>query len=326
MGKRLLKPKKAVQIDQSNLNQKKEEKMKMMTGNLVNHLYKGRILKVALALALATLACGINVKLPLTRIKTGPTQTADIQVPLPAQPSGVVELSLEFVAGELKLAPGASGALAAGAATFNAADLAPKIETTGSSTTLRSGDLEIEGLPRVDEKLVNEWDLKLADTPLSLEIQAGAYTGSFELGGLSLEKLAISEGGSDTKVAFSTPNQVEMESFAYSTGASNTELRGLANANFTQMTFHSGAGDATLSFDGDLQRDASVAIDAGVGTVTILVPQGVQAQVTFDGGLASVDASGGWAQDGKVYILSGSGPSLTITVKMGAGNLKLKTK
>jgi len=104
------------------------------------------------------------------------------------------------------------------------------------------------------------------------------------------------------------------------------ELKGLANANFEQMTFNSGAGDYTLSFDGDLQRDASVMIETGASTVNIIVPKGVNAQVTFDGGLSSVKADGGWEQNGNVYTLSGSGPTITITVKMGVGTLNLKTE
>jgi hypothetical protein len=186
--------------------------------------------------------------------------------------------------------------------------------------------MEIEGIPSFEDDLVNEWDLQLADAPMSLSIQAGAYTGNFELGGLSLEKLAISEGGSDLTGTFSALNQVEMSSFTLSTGGSNMTLKGLANANFEQMNFKSGAGDYTLSFDGSLQRDANVTIDTGAATVNIIVPEGVNAQVTFDGGLSSVNADGGWVQDGEVYTLSGNGPTLTITVIMGMGTLNLKTE
>ena len=285
-----------------------------------------RILAAALVLALVAMACSININLPVTKIKTGPTQTVEIQVPMPAEPSTGVGLNLEFVAGELKLAPGASGSLASGTATFNAVDFEPKVEAAGSSYTLRSGDMKIEGIPNFKDDLKNEWDLQLANTPMSLTIQAGAYTGSFELGGLSLEKLMISEGGSDFTGSFSEPNHVEMSSFTFSTGGSKVKLKGLANANFEQMTFSSGAGDYILSFDGELQRDASVTIDSGLGTVNIIVPEGVNAQVTFEGGLTTINKAGGWGQNGNVYTLSGAGPTITITVKMGAGTLNLKTE
>ena len=281
------------------------------------------VLTTALVLALIATSCG--VRLPVTEIKTGPTQTVDIQIPQPDEASTGVELNLMFVAGEIRLSPGASESLVSGTATFNAAEFEPKIESIGSTYTVRQGDLDIEGIPKFQDDLINKLELQLANTPMSLNIQAGAYTGTFELGGLSLEKLSISEGGSKVTVAFSAPNQVEMSSFTYSSGGATMVLKGLANANFEQMTFSSGAGDYTLSFDGELQRDASVNIDSGAGTVNIIVPPDVNAQVTFEGGLTTVNADSGWKQSGTVYSLSSNGPTLTIMVKMGMGTLNLKT-
>jgi hypothetical protein len=288
------------------------------------HHHINRILTAALALILITLAC--SFKPPVTQIKTGTIQGVEIQIPLPEEPTTGVELNLEFVAGDLKLSPGASGYLASGTATFNAVDFGPRVEVTGSSYTLRQGDQNIEGVPVAQEDLKNEWDLQLANTPMSLNIQAGAYNGNFELGGLSLEKLTISEGGSTLMCAFSEPNHVEMSSFTFSTGGSSLELRGLANANFGLMNFSAGAGDYTLRFDGNLQRDASVMINAGVGTASIIVPEGVNVQLTFDGSLTTVNMDSAWSQNENVYTLSGSGPTITITVKMGAGTLNLKTE
>jgi hypothetical protein len=262
---------------------------------------------------------------PVTKIKTHATKIVDIQAPLPEASSEVV-LSLNFLAGDLKLSPGASGYLAVGTATYNAAEFEPVMETNGITTTLKSGALKIEGIPSFDDDLINEWDLQLANLPMSLRINTGPYNGTLELGGLSLEELAISEMGSTVNVSFSAPNQVEMSSFDYSTGGSTMVLKGLANANFAQMTFNSGAGDFTLSFDGELKRDASVRIDSGASTVNIIIPKGVNAQVTFDGGLTSIDAGSEWVQNGSVYTLSGSGPSLLITVSMGLGTLNLKTE
>lgn len=284
-----------------------------------------RILAAVIVLALVTMACA-TLNLPVTQIKTGPTQTEEIQIPIPEEPSTGVVLNLEFIAGDLKLSPGDTGYLISGKATYNAPDFKPVMETKGSAYTLRSGSLEMEGIPKFQGDIINEWDLQIANTPLSLNIKAGAYNGTFELGGLSLEELSIEEGGSDITCTFSEPNRVEMSSFRYSTGASNANLKGLANANFKQMTFNSGAGNYTLSFDGDLQQDASVKIDSGLGTVTIIVPQEVNARLTLEGGLSTVNTDGGWIQDGKVYTLSGSGPTLTIILTMGAGTLNLKTE
>ena len=61
------------------------------------------ILAGALVMAFVSLSCGIN--LPVTEIETGPTQKVDLQISLPEEPLADVELNLEFVAGEMKLAP-----------------------------------------------------------------------------------------------------------------------------------------------------------------------------------------------------------------------------
>ena len=291
-----------------------------------NHIRINHLLVVSLILILVTSACRSNINSPLANIKTGPTQIKEIQVPMPKESPTGVGLNLEFVAGELKLSPGASEYLASGTATFNVVDFEPKVEVVESLYTLRVGDLKVEGISTCPDNIQNVWDLQLADTPMILNIKAGAYEGSFELGGLSLKKLAISDTGSDFTGRFSESNHVEMSSFTYDTGAGSTELKGLANANFAQMNFTSGAGDYTLSFDGNLQRDASVTIESGLSTVNIIVPEGVNAQVTFDGNLTKVNTDGGWNQNGNVFTHSGRGPTIAITVKMGTGTLNLKTE
>ncbi len=284
------------------------------------------ILISVFVVVIVTTACGFNFSLPLTRINTGPTQTVEIQVPLPEDPAAGVELNLEFLAGKMRLSPGATEYLASGTASYNAALFEPVVENGELSSTLRQGEKETRSLPDYDDNVINEWDLEIADRPLNLNINAGAYEGNFELGGLSLEKLAISEGGSDLTGTFSEPNHVEMSSFTFNTGGSSVELTGLANANFKEMIFTSGAGDYTLSFDGDLQRDTSVRIESGVSTVNIIIPEGVNATLTFDGGLTGIENDGTWEQNGNSYTHPGSGPILTITVKMGVGSLNLKSQ
>jgi hypothetical protein len=301
-----------------------------MNNNLVcqnkNIRQLASILAAVLVVSLVASACGIT--LPVTKIQTGPTQTVDIQIPLPEDSSTSSELHLEFLTGELKLSPetAPSGYLVSGGAKFNAADFEPQIDSVGAAFTLRQGNGKFDGIPVNQQELENEWDLQLATTPMRLRIDAGPYNGNFELGGLALQELAVSEAGSDVTCSFSTPNLVEMTSFSYETGGSNLVMKGLANANFAQMTFTAGAGDYTLSFDGDLQREASVMIDAGLGTLNLIVPKGVNAQVTFDGGLTGINLDSGWEQNGKVYIHPGSGPSISIIVKMGVGTLNLKTE
>ncbi len=160
---------------------------------------------------------------------------------------------------------------------------------------------------------------------MNLVISAGAYQGDLELGGLSLKSLEVNDGAANVEMDFSEPNPVEMENLRYTTGASTVSLSKLANANFTSMIFRSGAGEYHLDFSGTLKRDAVVTIESGMSQVTITVPKGIPAKLIFNGGLTNVEISGGWVKSGDNYSTSGSGPSLTINVDMGAGNLILLT-
>lgn len=276
--------------------------------------------------ALVSIACGININWPVTEVKTGPTQTDEIRVPIPEQ-EPPIHLTLSFGAGKLQLKPGAENSLISGTATYNVSDFKPKIEKKDNKISIEQGNLNIKGIPNFESKIKNEWDFQLGSVPMNLKISAGAYSGLYELGGLSLRNLEITDGASDVNLEFSKPNQVEMDTFRYQTGASNVTMEGLGFANFSTMIFRSGAGSYTLDFSGKIQRDAVVNIESGISSVTLIVPEGIPASVTFEGGLTNVDAFGTWKKSGEAqFSQSGTGPKLTILVKMATGSLELRNK
>jgi hypothetical protein len=281
------------------------------------------ILITILILALVTMACGVTINIPIDKITTGPNRIEKIEVATPDV--SVVDLALAFGAGDLKIAPGTEEALVSGSATYNVEDFKPKVTTHQEKVQIETGNLEIHGIPNFSGDIKNEWDLKLGDAPMNLVISAGAYQGEMDLGGLSLKSLEVNDGAANVELEFSEPNQVDMDSLRYTTGASTVSLHELANANFASMIFRSGAGEYTLDFSGALKRDAVVTIESGISQVTIVAPKDVSAKLIFKGGLTNVDISGDWAKSGDGYTLSGSGPILTINVDMAAGNLILRT-
>jgi hypothetical protein len=289
-------------------------------------MYKKYLLTAILMFALVTMACGVNFNLPINEVKTGPTQTDEISVPMP-DTNETIDLSLSFGAGELEVQPLAQGTLVSGTATYNVPDFKPIIESTGNQVEITQGNLEIKGIPDFENNIKNEWDLKINPAAaINLSVKAGAYSGKYELGGLSLENLDITDGAADVNVAFSEPNVINMEKFSYNTGASNVTLEGLGNANFETMVFKGGAGSYRLVFDGALRQDAVISVESGISSMTIVVPEGVPAQVTFEGGLSNIQAFGAWEQSGDTYSMEGTGAKLTIIVKMGAGTLELRNK
>lgn len=277
---------------------------------------KTQIISAILVLALASMACGFSVDLP-QQVKAGPEVKESIAVTDPQ--SDETRLSLEFGAGDLTLSPGAKN-LVDGTVVYNVEDLKPEVIEDDANITITQGDFKT--LPPFD-RMKNEWDLQLGDSPMDLVIEAGAYNGDFELGGLALKNLTVNDGAADVSLSFSELNLVEMEEFSYSTGASDVTLEGLANANFERLIFNSGAGDYTLDFSGELQRDATVSIDSGLSDLRLIIPAGVNAVVTIDSALVDINISDGWSQKGNTYTQSGDGPTLTILINMGAGEITI---
>ena len=276
-----------------------------------------KIISTILALVLASMACGFSVDLPRQR-QVSPEVTDSISVPDPK--SDETRLRLSFGAGNLKLSPGANN-LVEGTALYNVSELKPEVITNGADIQIKQGPFE--RIPPF-EGMKNEWDLQLGKAPMDLAIEAGAYEGTYDLGGLSLKSLIINDGASKVNLSFSAPNPIEMSQFTYTTGASDVRLKELANANFKTFVFNCGAGDFTLDFSGNLQRDATVSIDSGLSDLTLIIPQGVNAVITIDSALADIDFGDGWSQSGKVHTQAGDGPTLTIVINIGAGNVVVR--
>ncbi len=277
---------------------------------------------------MVTMGCGFTFKIPVTDIETGPTVIEEIEIPIP-EGAETVDLAFGFGAGEMRLSPGDKDALVRGTAKYNFDDFKPEIITSDDGVRINTGDLELTGFPNfgdIGKKLVNDWDFELAPVPMNLKVEAGAYQGRMELGGLAIESLRVIGGASDVKLAFSEPNLIPMSSFRYDTGASSVSLEGLANANFDKMRFEGGAGEFTLDFSGELQRDATITIDSGLSSIKIIVPRGVSARVFYDGGLSNVDVQGNWEKTGNVYSITGDSYQLTFNINMGAGNLELVSR
>ena len=277
---------------------------------------------IALVATLVTVACA-GIKLPkVNKLETGPTVTKEIDVPLP-DGDDARKVAIVMAAGKLTLKPGADDALVEGQVTYNVSEFEPQVITGDDEVRIEQG--KAEGIPVV-QNVKNEWDLKLGSAPMALTIAAGAAVVDIELGGLALTDLTVTQGASSFGLAFSEPNQADMDTLRINAGASNMTLDGLANANAQEIVFKGGAGSYTLHFDGDLMQDVDVSIEAGLGKIVIIVPEGVAAEVSFQGAMSDVDAVHEWQRAGTGYELEGEGRRITLQVKMGAGSLELRNK
>ncbi len=284
-----------------------------------------KLIAAIATLALSMLACSLNFvgdfQGPETVQKTTSPITELITIPVPDAQD--VDLTIAIGAGKLELNPGAQDGLVVGTITYNVTDFKPGFTSENGVVRLEQGNFKLDGIPSFDRDIKNDWNLALANQEMTLRIKAGAYEGEFELGGLSLKDLYVEDGASNVTLTFSEPNQTEMRVLNYSTGASNVTLENLANANFTSMIFRSGLGNYTLDFSGTLQRDCTVNISSGLSNVKLLIPEGVSARVNVESSLTKVNTRGAWESNGNFYIQNGTGPTITIQIDLGAGQLEL---
>ena len=281
-----------------------------------------RSLPLALGLFLAlSLACSF-ISLPgLRKLETGSTETFTLDEPMSGTET-VQDVTLQMTFGELTLSGGTT-ALLEGEVHYNVEEWRPTIIHKDHTLTVSQGETNytVRGFPSDD--VVNVWDVRLGDIPMNLVVKAGAYDAGLDFSGIPLRSLIVQDGASDAEIRFDTLNPEQMRTLAYQTGASEITFLGLANANFTQMSFEGGAGEYTFDFSGDLQQDANVDIQVGLSNVKIVVPAGVSAQLVVEGGLGNIDVDDAWIRTGSHYENKGSGPQLTLVIEMGAGSLGL---
>lgn len=278
---------------------------------------KKPLIAVLLVLALSSFACSVsNIEM-----KTVDTRIVEISEDLPAD-IGPSELVFNMTGGTFNLNPGGAQ-FVNGTIAYNVEQWEPRFTRSNNYYEIKQvNPWRISGIPTSD--VMNEWDLSLTSLlPLDLTIEGGASENHFNLTGLQLTNLKITQGASETDLRFDTPNPQVLDTFSFTTGASSADLYGLGYANFNQMNFSSGAGDYTLDFTGALSHDASVNVKATISNITIIIPTGMRAVVINEGTVSNINTRGMWLLNDETYTTLDEGFTLTIHLDMAVGNVTL---
>jgi hypothetical protein len=136
-------------------------------------------------------------------------------------------------------------------------------------------------------------DLELVrEVPMDLEINLGAVQAAIDLGGLALTDLDMSTGASESTVTISEPNSRSMSTAGFAVGAAEFSVSGLGNLNAERIEVDAGVGSITLGLDGEWRQDARLSIDMGLGSLRIVVPEGLGIRLRKDSFLTSLDSEG----------------------------------
>lgn len=270
----------------------------------------------------STIACTIPVPAVPT-LEVGEMRDEQKTIPLAEAKSAIVEVV--FGAGALEIEAGVSDQLLSGRFRYNVEHWAPQVTYEDGVLTIKQGSTKEEwGIPTGITH--NEWKLRFSpEIPLEMDVKAGAGEGELDFTGLQLTALDLDLGAGDFVVRFDEPNEAEMGHLTLDAGASKLEMIGIGHAGPERMRVQGGVGDITLDLTGDWPRSADVEITAGVGALTLRLPDNVGVHVEARGGLSSVEVSG-LRRVGDAYVNDAFGKTeleLSIQVTTGVGSLRL---
>ena len=280
-------------------------------------------------LLLGTIACNITIPaIPTIEIQVPTLEVGEMRderqaIPLAETQSATIEVI--FGAGELEIEAGVSDQLFSGHFRYNVERWTPEISYENDVLTIKQGGTEKDwGVPTGVTH--NEWELEFTpEIPLEMDIKAGAGKGELDFTGLQIRALDLDIGAGDFIVRFDEPNEADMSHLTLDAGASKLEVIGIGYAGPKQMEVQGGVGDIILDFTGAWRRSADVQVTAGVGTLTLRLPDDVGVRVEVQGGPSGVEVSG-LRHEGNAYVNDAFGAAETelhIQVTTGIGSLHL---
>jgi hypothetical protein len=183
------------------------------------------------------------------------------------------------------------------------------------------------GVPEQAAEHPNTLTLALGrGVPLDLALEFGASEASLDLTGLTVERLAVKFGASDTHITFGAPNPARMRALTVSAGAGSLTIRGLGNANAPRVEITGVAAGLDLDLSGEWAHDMELDADVVLGGLVLRVPSDVGVRVVMRRDLlASVETPGLVRRDDvRVSANWDAAPrKLTLTARAILGGLEL---
>jgi hypothetical protein len=203
---------------------------------------------------------------------------------------------IEYGAGSLRLEPGVPGELYRMDLSYDEDRFVPISDFDASSRSVVLGlRPRGQGGVRVVSRNQLQQTARVTVSPrvdLALDLGLGAVDADLELGGLRISDLHLKTGASQATVRFSRPNPIRCGRAAFSAGAAEVEILGLANSRCEEIEFEGGVGQVLLDFSGTQSTSARVRVKMAVGGITLRLPRKAGIRITMDKFLSSFEPAG----------------------------------
>jgi len=233
-----------------------------------------------------------------------------------------LDVKVEYGAGRLTVAPADRPLLYQFQMRYDEGQVVPVTEYDRETGKLRLGmesrDRE-RGLRVNRVRNESRADLHLArDVPMDLRLEFGAGQAELDLGGLSMRRLRVSTGASETRLTFRSANLVQAESVRMEAGAARFEAVGLGNARAERFEFQGGVGETVLDFGGAWDRNATAKVSMGIGALRLRFPRDLGVRIVKDSFLTRFDGSGLVKRGGAYYSRNWESAPNRLTVEVDA--------
>jgi hypothetical protein len=243
-----------------------------------------------------------------------------------------LSVGVSFGAGRFLLRPGPEGILYRARLRYDAEVFEPVIRYDAASRHVRLGIEGLRGRGRGwdrDNLPEQRLEVELSPAvPTDLVLEFGGGTADVNLGGLSVRRAHLKAGAAETTVRFDQPNRVRCDELSFEVGAIALSAEHLGNARCRRIGLKGGAADITLDLTGAWPEsfEADVEMAVGVGSVTLVLPEGLGVAVEMDRFLASFDQAGLRRRGDRYYSAAYETAStkLHINAKTVVGNVAVR--
>lgn len=231
-----------------------------------------------------------------------------------------LDVHIQYGAGTLTVKPAEATTLYHMELRYDEDSTEPRAEFNAERRTLRLGVVNSGSSGRsMGRRGASTAEIALSqEVPLDLDLDFGAGSAQIELGGMALQRLAVSTGASETRISFSSPNATVAERVDIEAGAADLQVIGLGNVRAQHVNFQGGVGSTVLDFSGGWSGDVSASVQIGIGSMTLRLPRGPGIRIRRNAFLSSFSAPGMERQGDSYYTANWADASTRLTIDVSA--------